>query len=266
MREQLDTTGLPELPEHWEWAVWDDLVDWITYGFTRPMPHVPDGVPIVTAKNVLDGKIDFSRVDRTSEPAFEDLSDKDRPRKGEILLTKDGTVGRAAIVRTDTPFCINQSVAVLRFGGPTAHVPYLLRIVQAEFTQKLIEDGAKGTAMRHISITTFGKFPLPLPPLLEQQEIVRRVEALFKLADAIEKRVEAATDRAEKLKQSILAKAFRGELVVTEAELARREGRDYEPASALLARIRTGREKQQVASKPKRRRKGSARPRQKDLL
>ena len=59
-----------------------------------------------------------------------------------------------------------------------------------------------------------------------------------KLADKIEKRVEAATKRADKLTQSILAKAFRGELVPTEAELARREGRNYEPASLLLERIK----------------------------
>jgi hypothetical protein len=62
------------------------------------------------------------------------------------------------------------------------------------------------------------------PPREEQQEIVRRVEALFKLADVIEKRVTAASLRAEKLTQAIFAKAFRGELVPTEAELARREG------------------------------------------
>jgi len=59
-----------------------------------------------------------------------------------------------------------------------------------------------------------------------------------KLADKIEKRVEAATKRVGKLTQSILAKAFRGELVPTEAELARREGRNYEPASLLLERIK----------------------------
>ena len=81
----------------------------------------------------------------------------------------------------------------------------------------------------------------PLPSLEEQAEIVRRVDALFKLADAIEKRVEAATVRAEKITQAILAKAFRGELVPTEAELARREGRDYEPASVLLERIKAER-------------------------
>jgi type I restriction enzyme S subunit len=81
----------------------------------------------------------------------------------------------------------------------------------------------------------------PLPPLPEQYQIVRRVDALFKLADAIETRVAAATERAEKLTQAIFAKAFRGELVPTEAELARHEGRPYEPASALLERIRAHR-------------------------
>jgi type I restriction enzyme S subunit len=57
------------------------------------------------------------------------------------------------------------------------------------------------------------------------------------LVDALEKRVAAATLRVEKLTQAILAKAFRGELVPTEAELACQEGRDYEPAGLLLERI-----------------------------
>ena len=61
---------------------------------------------------------------------------------------------------------------------------------------------------------------------------------MFKLADTVEKRLETAKARAEKLTQAILAKAFRGELVPTEAELARREGRSYESASELLARIK----------------------------
>ncbi len=83
---------------------------------------------------------------------------------------------------------------------------------------------------------------IPFPPIEEQHEIARRVETLFKLADAIEKKVAAANLRVEKLTQAILSKAFRGELVPTEAELARREVRSYEPASELLARIKSERE------------------------
>ena len=90
---------------------------------------------------------------------------------------------------------------------------------------------------------------VPCPPLAEQREIVRRVERLFRLADAIEKRTAAAAIRADRLTQAILAKAFRGELVSTEAELARAEGRDYEPAAALLGRIQVPREEDRLPTK-----------------
>jgi type I restriction enzyme S subunit len=108
---------------------------------------------------------------------------------------------------------------------------------QAQFLQEL----ATSTTVAYLNKENCNSLPIALPPLPEQNEIVRRVEALFRLADAIEKRVATATARAEKLTQAIPAKAFRGELVPTEAELARAEGRDYEPASVLLERIRAER-------------------------
>jgi type I restriction enzyme S subunit len=95
---------------------------------------------------------------------------------------------------------------------------------------------------------------VPVPPREEQREIVRRVEALFKLADANDKRIATATARGEKLTQSILAKAFRGELVPTEAELARAEGRQYESATALLARLVSEQQQNNGASKQQTRR------------
>ena len=75
----------------------------------------------------------------------------------------------------------------------------------------------------------------------------------MKLADKIEERVATATKRADTLTQAILGKAFHGELVPTEAELARREYRDYEPASVLLARIKSGRESATSATTASRR-------------
>ena len=71
----------------------------------------------------------------------------------------------------------------------------------------------------------------------------------------------AAQSRADKLTQSILAKAFRGELVPTEAELARQERREYEPASVLLERVRAERSAAtngQTASRRKRRSKAAS--------
>jgi hypothetical protein len=92
----------------------------------------------------------------------------------------------------------------------------------------------------------------------EQDEIVRRVESLFKVADTIETKVGATTTRGDRIVQAILAKAFRGELVPTEAELAREEGREYEPASVLLERISRERDTTASETSKKRRRRDAA--------
>jgi len=118
-----------------------------------------------------------------------------------------------------------------------------------------MQKALKGVAVRGINIGDVRAIQLSVPPLPEQHQIVRRVDALFALADKIEARVAAATARVEKITQAILAKAFRGELVPTEAELARAEGRDYEPASVLLERIRAEREAGAVGSPSRSRRR-----------
>ena len=89
--------------------------------------------------------------------------------------------------------------------------------------------------------------PIQVPPYEEQTEIVRRVEQLFAFADQLEARVAAAQERIDKLTQSILAKAFRGELVPQDP--------NDEPASVLLERIKAQRA---AAPKAKRGRKAKA--------
>jgi hypothetical protein len=119
---------------------------------------------------------------------------------------------------------------------------YLALFWDSDLMRTQIESKAHTTAGIHkISQEDMLELVLAIPPKKEQDEIVRRVETLFNLADTIEKRVAVATVRSKILTQAILAKAFRGELVPTEADLARREGRSYEPASAVLARIRSER-------------------------
>jgi type I restriction enzyme S subunit len=86
-------------------------------------------------------------------------------------------------------------------------------------------------------ISDIKRMPVPLPPLAEQVEI-RRVESLMTIADAAGGAVLAASDRAGRIPQAILSKAFSGDLVPTEADLARAEARTYEPASMLIERMR----------------------------
>ena len=102
-----------------------------------------------------------------------------------------------------------------------------------------------------LSVSKVNSLPLPLPPLEEQYEIVRQVEKLFTLADRLEYHYQKAKARVDKLSRSVLAKAFRGELVITEAELAENEGRDFESAEKLLERILEEKAKRKVELKEK---------------
>jgi type I restriction enzyme, S subunit len=98
---------------------------------------------------------------------------------------------------------------------------------------------------------------VPVPPVSEQREIVNRVDHLFAFAERIERSVQSATDKAGTFQRAILSKAFSGELVPTEAELARAEGRTYETAGELLDRVRASKTpataNRKAAKRPERR-------------
>lgn len=255
--EPVDTTDLPELPEGWCWTNWNSLSDWITYGFTRPMPHVDDGPLIVTAKNVIYGAIDLTDASHTTNKAYYSLSPKDRPKPGDILITKDGTIGRAAIVYEGTAkFCINQSVAVIWLRSSPVIREFLLRIIESPQTQEQIKQKAKGIAIRHLSITDFAKIALPLPPLKEQEVIADNLTELFAKAAAIRKSILAKTDSLIEMDESVLFKAFQGKLVPQDPS--------DEPASILLERIRKEKARQAVEQKVKSRQGGKKMKRQKN--
>jgi len=101
-----------------------------------------------------------------------------------------------------------------------ANPNYIEHAINSRLVKNQIYGITMGVAQSKISLARFKKIGIPLPPIEEQHEIIRRVDALFALADEIEKQVADATKRTEALKQAVLAKAFRGELVATNAELA----------------------------------------------
>ena len=89
-----------EIADGWVLASWDQISNWVTYGFTRPMPHVEEGLPIVTGKNVINSNISLENTHKTPREDYESLSEKDRPKAGDLLITKDGTWSYPRIVDT----------------------------------------------------------------------------------------------------------------------------------------------------------------------
>ena len=183
----------------WKMVKLDDCLELITYGFTNPMPDSEHGPWKVTAKDIANGRIDFSTARHTTEEAFtNDLTDKSRPIKDDILLTKDGTLGRLAIVGEEQ-ICINQSVALLRLKKHLLLPRYLLYLLQTpEYQGKMMAD-AGGSTIKHIYITKVNQLLIPVPPLDKQQQIIDVLFAYDSMIDNCNAQINLLEEAAQRL-------------------------------------------------------------------
>lgn len=206
------------------------------------------GVLAIGIDNVLHGAFSLGREHRISPEKFAELA-KYRARSGDVLITVMATIGRVCVVPDNLePAIITKHVYRITPDRTQVEPRYLMFSLMGDpvLTASMAEQ-VRGQTRPGINGEILKGLQVRVPPLEEQREIVRRVEALFALADRIEGHVRAATERAERMPQAILARAFRGELVPTEAELAAKEGRAYEPAAVLLERIQETRKKHEPA-------------------
>jgi type I restriction enzyme S subunit len=229
------------LPESWKYLALDKLCQSFQYGTSKK--SAPSGkVAVLRMGNIQNGEIDWNDLVYTSDD--EEIK-KYKLNPGDVLFNRTNSpelVGKTGIYRGKKSAIFAGYLIRINYFKEldSRYLNFALNTIYAkDFCMNVKTDGV---SQSNINAQKLAKFEIPFCPIEEQQEIVRRVEAMFKLAGEVEKRVAGATVRAEKLTQAILSKAFRGELIPTEAELARRECRPYEPASVLLARIKSERE------------------------
>ncbi len=224
----------------WEWTRAEDVCDFITKGTTPSKGKMFEGygdVPYIKVYNLtFNGRLDF-----TVAPTFVDRQTHVNDLKrsivfpGDVLMNIVGPpLGKVSIVPNSYPeWNINQAIARFR---PREMIlsSYLAHCLMSSEMLFHASGQAKATAgQSNLTLEICRRLPIPLPPLNEQTEIVRRVEALFACVDRLEARYTAARAQVEKLTPATLAKAFRGELVPQDP--------NDEPASALLERIRAQR-------------------------
>ncbi len=148
---------------------------------------------------------------------------------------------RGQVTELGIPATINQACAAVVVDESKASRAYVKLALQANYFE--MRELAEGGNQPNLNLSKVKEFPLSLPDLVEQTEIVRRVGTLFAFADRLEARYAAAHAQVDKLTPSLLAKAFRGELVPQDP--------NDEPASVLLERIASMRATTEV--KPRRR-------------
>lgn len=154
-----------------------EFLELITYGFTNPMPDADEGPWKITAKDVINGRVNFDSARRTTLEAFQnDLTDKSRPIVGDVLLTKDGTLGRLAVVKEEG-LCVNQSVAVLRPNGRITSTFLYYLLASSSSQNKLIAD-SDGSVLKHIYITRVPKMVVSVPTIKDQKAIAHILGSL----------------------------------------------------------------------------------------
>src|SRR5690606_37377150 len=143
--------------------------------------------------------ISFAETNFISESDHEEFCKRTKPEKGDILISKDGTLGVVRQIRTDRIFSIFVSVALVK-PADRRMSDYLELAFQSPVVQGQMI--GVGTGLQHIHLTDLRKDLIPVPPLEEQTEIVRRVDQLSAHAHRIEQQVNDALARVKNLTQS----------------------------------------------------------------
>jgi type I restriction enzyme S subunit len=205
----------------------------IRYGTAKKCHYEPKKIPVIRIPNLSDGRITHEdmKYAKFDDGEYQKLA----LINGDILIIRSNgsvdLVGRTALVtERDKGFVYAGYLIRLRTNQQLVISPYLSLALSSPNCRNSIELTARSTSgVNNINTEEIKALTIELPKLVEQLEIVRRVEILFALADRIETRYLAIAQRVDKLTQALLAKAFRGELVP--------QNTNDEPVSELLARM-----------------------------
>jgi type I restriction enzyme S subunit len=198
-----------ELPGGWIPCVLDDLGEWRTGGTpSRKHPEFYGGeVPWVKSGDLRDGPV-TSTEEHITPAGLENSSAKVMPVGTVSVALYGATIGRLGVLEIDA--ATNQACANCVPDSSTVDNWFLFYFLYGQ-RQQLIAAG-QGGAQPNLTNRIVRDWPIALPPIDEQREIVRRASALLETADALISRLDSARLRVDRTSQSVLAKAFRGGL------------------------------------------------------
>ncbi len=229
------------LPDSWIQITTEQINAHITKGTTpKNSGFCSSGIPYLKVYNIVDNKINFEyKPQFVSKELHTTFLSRSKVFPGDILMNIVGPpLGKIAIVpETHREWNINQAIAIFRTKKMILNQYLYLVLTEGDCLAKILIETRGVVGQSNLSLEQCRSLLVNLPPMEEQKEIVRQVNKLFTLSDRLESHYQKAKARVDKLSQSLLAKAFRGELVVNEAELSEKEGRDFESAEKLLERI-----------------------------
>ena len=233
------------LPNNWIKIKTRYCCSHITKGTTpKNNDFVEVGVPFLKVYNIVNNKIDFEyKAQFVSQELHATLLKRSIVHPGAVVMNIVGPpLGKVAIIPKDYPeWNLNQAIAIFRPVNVLFNRYLYFVFLEGRCLLEVLIDTRGVVGQSNLSLEQCQNLEIPLPPLDEQKEIVRQVDKLFALADKVEEHYQKARARVDALAQSVLAKAFRGELVP--------QNPDDEPAEKLLQRIQEEKTKMEAELK-----------------
>ncbi|MGN8799220.1 restriction endonuclease subunit S [Candidatus Merdisoma sp. HCP28S3_D10] len=160
-----------------------DICDDIFLGLTAKVDYVEEGgVPLVRANNMTSGTLDLSDIRCISHEQHEKLTKNHKPRKGDLLVSKSGTLGAVCIIDTDEEFSIYESLICLR-PKEGVYNRYLLHLLRSTKIQDIMLEKKVGNAIKHLNLQTFRNLYVPLPSIEEQKKIAGILDVFEELCE-----------------------------------------------------------------------------------
>ncbi|MBM4462173.1 MAG: hypothetical protein FJ012_02405 [Chloroflexi bacterium] len=241
-RPYTDTSNLPTLPEGWVWANIGGIGE-VSGGLTKSSKRdiYSRKMPYLRVANVYAGELQLNDI--RSIGVKEDEVKKVTLKKGDLLIVEGNgsrdQIGRVALWDGGISPCVHQNHIIKARFQPTEISRYALYwLLSADGREQITRVASSTSGLYTLSISKVLFLPIPLPSLLEQARILDEIERRFSIADEAERVVEQSLKQAERLRQSILKRAFEGKLVPQDPT--------DEPAEELLKRIQ--REKSNVGT------------------
>jgi len=225
---------LPKLPETWIWTTIGELETFIGSGITPrggKKVYVDSGILFIRSQNVHPDGLHLENIARITPKIHEQMK-RTKVHPNDVLLNITGaSIGRSTYIPEKFGEAnVNQHVCIIRTGWWIVPA-YLSYFLNSTYGQDQIFATESGVTREGLNYTQVRSLWIPLAPVAEQKRVMAKIGEAFSIARQIETAVKKARERAERIDQAILAKAFRGELVPQDP--------NDEPASVLLQHIKS---------------------------
>ena len=192
----------------WKIVTLEDTCKLIRDGGHRTPTYVEEGIPFVTAKNLVGGELDLGNTKKITNDEHADFCKRAKPEKGDLLMSKDGTIGVTRVIKTGDEFSIYVSVVLLKPNNEFMDANFLRYLLSSKTIQAEIVKRSKGSGLKHIHLVDLRSLKIPLPPFNIQKNFSKVVETV----EAMRQNQKQSRQEIDNLFNALMQKAFEGEL------------------------------------------------------